>query len=96
LTAFVTAFFAKAGGDAWDGLRSLVANLRRARRSSRVAPSGWVVLKVPDGTTLMIGDDLSDEQIEALRGFDWDAHKGGQVMWDPQAKEWYDPTRRYG
>jgi hypothetical protein len=95
LTAFLTAFFAKAGQDAWDGFRSFVGSLRRARRSSRLASEGWVLFEDSGRTKLMIGDDFSDEAIGALRDFDWDAHRGGQIMWDDEAKEWYDATRRY-
>jgi hypothetical protein len=95
LTAFVMAFFGKAGQDAWDGLKSFVANLRRARRSSRVASKGWVEFQLLDGTTIMIGDDLSDEQIDALRNVNWRAHMGGQFTWRDDTKEWFDGWREF-
>jgi hypothetical protein len=39
---------------------------------------------------------LSEKQSEKLRDPDWDVLKGGQIMWDPQDKDWYDPQRKYG
>jgi hypothetical protein len=94
IAAFVTGFAQKAGQEAYNAFRSFVKRLHDARRSSPF-PSGWVEIKDSEGTTLMVGD-LAADAFDKLPYVDWVANKGGHLMWDDDAKEWFDPSRRYG
>ena len=69
-------------------------NLHHARRSSPL-PQGQVEIEDSEGTVLMFGDEV-DEAFERLRDVDWPEHRGGRLIWDHEAREWFDPSRRYG
>jgi hypothetical protein len=98
-TAFLSGFGKtigeRAGEAAWEGLKSFVGRLRQARASSTIASVGWVELDDPDGTRIMIGEE-ADEAYQQLLELDLDARRGWMLLWDDDAKEWYDPNRRYG
>jgi hypothetical protein len=93
LKDFLGGFSGAAGADAWKALKRLVGELRATRVPSE-APDGWVRMDDPEGTNLMLGD-LPDEAYRALLELDWSQHRGGMLMWDDEAGEWFDPNRRY-
>jgi hypothetical protein len=83
----------RAGEEAWTALRSFVRRVRKAREGSAIAASGWVELDDPDGTRIMIGDE-ADEAYRQLLELDLEARRGWMLLWDDDAREWYDPNRR--
>jgi hypothetical protein len=94
--SFADGFFGRLGEDAADALRQLVEELQRARRQSRHANDGWVEFDDPEDTKVMLRSGLPDHAYQALLDLDWSEHRGQMLMWDEEAREWYDPNRRYG
>lgn len=94
--SFADGFLGKLGEDTADALRDLVDDLRTARRGSTRAPEGWVEFDDVDGTNVMFASGLPDAAYRALLDLDWDEVRGGMLIWDDEAAEWYDPNRRYG
>lgn len=90
---FLQGFAQKAGGDAWVALKSFVGRLREARRKSTMGPSGWVQLTDSEGTVILIGDEAEQAYRELLE-LDLDRRQGWMLLWDDEAREWYDPSKR--
>jgi hypothetical protein len=86
LSAFITGLAGKAGGEAYEALRSFVAKLRAGRRSSS-APDGWVEFEDSEGTRLMIGEP-AEEAFDKLRQMALEARRGERLRWDEYTREW--------
>jgi hypothetical protein len=78
---------------AWKELKSFVGRIREARKPSSIASNGWVELDDPEGTRILIGDEV-DEAYRCLLELDLDTRRGWMLLWDDEAQEWYDPNRR--
>ncbi|HST70380.1 MAG TPA: hypothetical protein VLI94_12075 [Solirubrobacterales bacterium] len=95
VTAFLTAFAAAAGKDAYDNLKRFIRDIRSARDGH----DGSIVVEDredhQDSTVLVLSADLPDEAFEALRALDLEAMKGAYLVWDRDGdKGWYDPMAR--
>jgi hypothetical protein len=83
--AFLMAFGAAAGTDAWHGLKRLVLAIFRVRRKA-TGLDGSIVIVVGD-RTVVLSDQVSDE------GFRQIAHEalppGGYYIWDDAEGRWH-------
>jgi len=95
LKSFTETLGKKAGESSWESLKSLIDDLRAARRESTVAADGWIELDDPEGTKLMVAA-IPNEAYQRLLEIDWSHVRGGTLMWHDQDKEWFDPSRKYG
>ena len=93
ITAFLGAFAAAAGKDAYEGLKAFLKDLRKAR--------GDRVVLVSDGKQrlgLVLKDDLPDEALRALFEVDFTELAGrGVTGWDEATQRWqpgWMPKRR--
>lgn len=92
---FIDAFAAKAGEDAYDGLKQLLRDIRTARSGAGTG-EGTIRISDPERTNVELPSPLPDEAVEALRDIDWNDVRGAWLVWDPQRKTWRDPTKREG
>jgi hypothetical protein len=85
VVAFLTAFGAAAGPDAWHGLKRLVLTIFRVRRKA-TGRDGSIVVEVGD-RTVVLTDQVSEE------GFRQIAHEGlppgGYYIWDGAEGRWH-------
>jgi hypothetical protein len=95
LRAFFQSFGSEGGKDAYAKFKEFMHQLRKSR-SGAGSGSGTVDVSDPDGTRIIFGSELPDEAIEALANVDWDAVRGGYIVWNNERQEWYDhlPKRR--
>ena len=90
ITAFVRALGAETGKDVSVALNDWVHDLWQ----SRTRPDGSIVLEDPDGTRVIVATRIPDPAIDALADVDWAAERGRYLVWDVDAGEWLDPSRR--
>jgi hypothetical protein len=91
-TAFLTAFAAEGGRDAYASLKRFVRDVSEARRGRE----GTVVVQDredrDDSTVLVLSADLPDRAFAALEDLDLEALKGAYLVWDRDGdKGWHDP-----
>lgn len=95
VVAFLTAFAAEAGKDAYEALKHFVRDIRSARGNK----NGSIVVQDResrlDSTVLVLSGDLPDEAFDALKSLDLEAMKGAYLVWDRDGdRGWHDPTAR--
>jgi hypothetical protein len=97
LAKFFWAFFGRLGkraaDDVYPSLREFIKELIAARSSS-AAPRGDIRFMDRDGTNLIVSAEITDEAIDALAQLDWEAMRGGWLLWDTERGEWRDATPR--
>jgi hypothetical protein len=90
--AFLAAFAAEGGKDAYAAAKGWIRTVWAARRES-VADHGSIELVDPEHTHLILATRITDEALDALATIDWDAVRGDYLVWDDARSEWRDPTR---
>lgn len=91
LAAFITAFAAAAGKDAWTGLKRVVSRLKLwfDERYPPAPPHDrlTLILRHPDsGVIVYVASDLSDEAFSAL--LEVDLQPGTEYVWDEDKGKW--------
>ena len=84
LMAFVLALAGKAGGDAWEALRSAINRIYEVRRRAD-RPDGAIILD-EGGRRVVLTTDLPDEAGRSLIA--GELPTTGYVVWDPEAEVW--------
>ena len=91
---FFDAFAAKAGEDAYDGLKQLLRDIRTARSGAGTGEGSIHIFSDSERTNVVLSSPLPDEAVEGLRDLDWNEVRGDWLVWDPQRKTWGDPRKR--
>ena len=87
LNAFLAAFAAEAGKDAWAALKRLVTRIREARKGRH----GEIVVRSRETSTVLnIRDNLPDEAYQALFELSAEQYEGAYLRWDKERGEWRD------
>lgn len=86
--AFFATFGSEAGKDAYGAVKTWVQDLAAARQATGAA--GKVQIHASDESSLVIPWAISTEALDALRQVDWNAMRGGHIIWSEQRKAWID------
>jgi len=91
-TAFLSAYFAAAGADAWGAAKHQFGRLRRLVRDLKIArgsgQGGRIELEESGRAWLLLTSDLSDDAFRQLEGVDWSLAQRGSLRWDVQRQCW--------
>lgn len=96
-TAFLSGYFAAAGGDAWsatkrlsDRLMQFVRDLKTARGGSQ---DGRIELEEAGRAWLLLTSDLPQEAFRQLDDIDWSVAQSGSLHWNNQDQCWIHSVR---
>jgi hypothetical protein len=89
LTAFLTAFAAEAGKDAYKGLKRLVRTIWD-KRTKTSGPSGsFTIIDIKSGIWVLLDPDIPDDAYSALSELDLDSLQGSGVLkYDKNQEGW--------
>jgi hypothetical protein len=91
-TAFMTAYAAKAGSDAWDATKRGSGRLVKLVRDLKAANGGQSdgSIEVQDGNRqwLVLGSDTPEEALQQLEDIDLTVAESGYLRWDAHRQCW--------
>lgn len=91
IAVFLSTLAAEAAKDAYAAVKAWVRDVWNARAASG---RGGIRLTDPDGTNLILTNDVPEEALDAVSDIEWALKKGHYLVWDGERREWRDPTRR--
>jgi len=89
-TAFFTAVAAKAGEDAYRGLKKLVRRLYDARKASKFRTGRVVLMDIDSGRSFTLPPEPSDEAWHQLSTAGPDDFAASVFRWDRETGEWQE------
>jgi hypothetical protein len=93
ITAFFTAFASEAGKDAYQAVKTWVNEIWKAREGAGNG-DGHIDIGDSEDTRLILPPSLPEDALDALEDLDWSEKRGDYLIWDPDRREWSDPTKR--
>jgi len=89
LTAFLTAFAAAAGKDAYEGLKKLVHSIWAKRTTTSGTSGSFIIIDSKSGIWVFLDPDIPDDAYSALTKLDLDSLQGlGVLKYDKDEKRW--------